>query len=533
MNAVRGLSRFVAKVPLVALIVLLVVFMLLRWMLMVVTFLPQESYFEPVLVLEIFKNLPGLTWRLVPLLIVGGLFIWRRREIGEDWSQWEHGRVIQILMGTAAFVLAWPYATYDYNLLLDRWHALDRILIVVLFGAIWWRPLFVWPFLIVVLGVAMQFNQAIGPHLWAAPDQAFHLLILFCAFQLYGAVLGRREVVPFLLLVGCMVALHYWPSAYIKLRIGWLWENQIQFLLPGTYANGWWAGVSGETIARVTNALSALNPLMKVFTLSVECGLVLFFWKRRVAMVLLGMAMALHVGIFLISGIFFWQWIVFEFCLLVVLWKTTSFRQEGLFSAETAAVTAVIIVSSHWWLGAVALTWFDSRASNSYRLEAVGESGKRYLIPPRMLAPFEQTYMVARFHPLSEEPVLDVHWSATKDQKLARQLNEARSAEQVLAIEEQMGRVKFDPKRREEVARFLQQFFRNIHHRRDERRRLHWIAAPRGIWTLPEDGEYRYQEPLKSLDFVQVLTFFDGTTVQTVRSRTVLSVKIPPNESEE
>src|SRR5690606_34266357 len=148
------------------------------------------------------------------------------------------------------------------------------------------------------------------------------------------------------------------------------------------------------------------------FTLLVECGSLFFLWRRPYALALLWGWVALHVGIVAVSGIFFWQWILVNLGLFFLLWRDRNERLFPVFKREYFLLSLLLIGGRRIWYDAVNLSWYETRVSYTYRVEAIGESGKTYQLPPRFFSPYEYQFSLAGFGYLVQEPRLDVLYGA-------------------------------------------------------------------------------------------------------------------------
>jgi len=512
-------------VPVASIFSLILVFLFLRAGIIPLGRLPAEKYEHSLIAWEAVKSLPDFGIRILPGLMVVAVLCWKWRLLMVSWREWEHGRAVRSFVVVAAAVLLWQFATYDYNSFFGQWHALDRVLLVVGFAGLCWRPVFVFPFLIQVVLLAGQFAHPLGGFSWIVPDQAIHLLILFLSFHLFSLATGIRKVDSFVFVAVCLVAAHYWTSGYLKLRGGWLQGSPIEFVLPNTYAGGWLEGLSPDSIGKWTNVFAQFSPFIKIFTLIVECGFALCFLHRRAALFFLSSCILFHLGIFLIMGFCFWAWAIVNACLLLLIWKRKLLPTKHVFGGVGFCLAFLLIITSHKWLNPGKLMWFDARATYTYRIYGEGPSGKEYHLPPRYFQPYNYQFVMG-FGFLSEERTLPVTLGATS-KSIANALMNTRTGEEVLALEKELGTNRYDPRRRDRLEAFLRKFVAGVNESADRKTALRKIQSPRILWAFGEDGAYQYEEPIHRLTVVQVLSFFDGNTYQEIRRKPVLEVEIP------
>ena len=119
--------------------------------------------------------------------------------------------------------MAWHFSTYGYNYYLDQGHYLDRALLLVLAALVWWRPLFIYPFLLLAFALMWQLAEpGLGGSIFAHKLQVLHVLNLFAAFFVVHSVSGSGRTDVFLLLCCCLVATAYWVAALAKLDLNWI-----------------------------------------------------------------------------------------------------------------------------------------------------------------------------------------------------------------------------------------------------------------------------------------------------------------------
>ena len=90
-------------------------------------------------------------------------------------------------------ILAWTFSTYDVNLYLGREHHADRVLLLVLGALVWRRPVFVLPFVLLVVAVVNQFFFPIGGYSTAEQFALVRVLIVFLATFLLQLLTGRHD----------------------------------------------------------------------------------------------------------------------------------------------------------------------------------------------------------------------------------------------------------------------------------------------------------------------------------------------------
>ena len=158
-------------------LLLLLIYVFLDRVLMRTTVLPASSYYEPFILEAFFKTALTNKLNLLLLPIVACLIFFRKR----TWTPWQDfpkGKYLRFLLTLTTAILAWKFSTYDYNLFFDQTHYYDRFLLLAFIPLVYWRPVFVFPFLLVLLPIIGQFTKLPG-FSWGAYFLPVRILILW------------------------------------------------------------------------------------------------------------------------------------------------------------------------------------------------------------------------------------------------------------------------------------------------------------------------------------------------------------------
>jgi hypothetical protein len=494
-----------------------------------VTSLPAGSYHEPSLILEVGRRLGSgdpAALLFTAGLLIAALMALARRSIGPAWNDFEHGPGLRWLVVITAFLLAWVHSTYAINLYFDRTHALDRILLIALVPLVWWRPIAVLPFVIVLLPIAGQFAHPIGGFSTASVGLLVRVLLYAGAFWMVRTVTDRIGSADLIFLICCLVAAHYWASGLGKLQIGWPLHDQVAYLLPATYASGWLAFMEPATIGRLTAAIAPWNIVLKAGTLLLELGALFALAHRHVLRSLLAGWVVMHAAIFAISGIWFWEWMVLDTALLVLLFGRGA-PDWPIFRRPDFVLSLILIGGGALWFRPVALAWLDSPVSYAYRVEGIGASGRSYDLHPAFFSPYDYQFTLGDFHYLTRPPGLSITWGATQDLDALVALRSVRSAEELAAAEIAHGRTHFDQARSDQFDAFIRRFVGNWN-ARGGRRRGFGPAAPAKLWTFRRGAAPEADDPVTRVVVHQVTSLFDGRLYHEIRSRPVRTVDAIP-----
>jgi hypothetical protein len=323
----------------------------------------------------------------------------------------------------------------------------------------------------------------------------------------------------------CLIAGHYWVCGLGKLQLGWLLHDRVHYLLPATYANGWLGFLQPEVIERLTRALAGANGPMKLLTLSVECGALLCLGHRSVLRLMLAAWMTFHAGIFLISGICFWKWMVLDATVLGVFFRK-NLPPVPIFTRGHFLLSIGLISTAGLWSAPVKLAWLDARVTYTYRFEAIGPDGRTFTLPPRFFAPYDYQFTLGNFGYVAEPPHLGIVWGAIMEPSLAKALENAGSTEQILTLERERGRPGFDASRSAVFDGFIRQFASHWNERNTKDSWWSLLQAPRQLWTFSRPPAIRDGQRIDQVMIYEVTSLFDGKRYREVRKTRVRTIDL-------
>ncbi len=484
------------------------------------------GYRKPVLLVELIVQNTAIA------ILAGGVtaaVVWRLRSLGPVWPSFERGWSLRCPVGVVIIVLTWAYAFYEYNLWADHLHAFDRLALIALAGLALWRPVFLAPWTVVVAMLAFQFRQPIGGDQLAETYQLVRVAELFIAVLVVRLVTARWYRSEFVLLAVALVASGYWVSGLGKLRLGWLAVGpHLDSLFFATYANGWLGFLSPSDASAWGRALGPLLWPLLIVGAVVELGAVAILWGRWTLRIWLVAFVAFHLGVFTLTGIFFWKWMVFEVTLLAFLGRDRLIDHLRIFDTRHAAIATVLIVGGPMWSRPIDLSWLDSPVSYVYRFEATHSDGTRDELPPAFFRPNDSLFTLSPFGYLSPEPRFPVVWGALRERDLLEELYAADSSSEIFAIEAEHGSVEFDADRAAALDEYLVEFVGAWNRRRSHVSVFSLLRAPPQLWT---SGRQVGSGDIEAITVWQVTTYWDGDEYDEIQSVVVREVEIVSDPS--
>jgi hypothetical protein len=514
----------------VRIVIMLVAYMAFEYWLRRAVVISFAGYTQPLLVFEVLHQLVS---GIIPLaglgLVVASTTIGRKTLLNR-WAVFEQSAALRLLICVITFVTAWAYSTYSYNFYFDQGHYADRLLLISLAILVWWRPVFVIPYTALLMCILGQFNYPLTDQasLLASFNLLLHALQLFSVFVLLHLVTGTRRTVDFIFVLCCLIGASYFRPGLGKLQVAWLSHPYLYFLLPGGYSNGWLAFLQPEQLTGLTQFIRPFVLPMMVFTLLVELGSLFFMAYRRLLYLYFPLCIAFHIGVMLMCGIFFWHWIVLEVALLGFFFLVR--KQPLQLNTKVHMLLAlVLIVGGSVWFRSINLAWYDTNLYYGFRYEGITASGQKVMLDNRMFSPYGDLFRFENFSFLSREPQLTATYGAVNDLALATALVQARTPEEIFALEAQYPNEPYNPVPAEQFANLIATFISNWN-RHKEQNPAWWsfFEAPGQLLGFPRPNETGvWAEPIEQVNVYQITTFFDGEIYSTIRQRIMLEVSIP------
>ncbi|MGQ0603045.1 MAG: hypothetical protein ACT4QE_15280 [Anaerolineales bacterium] len=488
--------------------------------------LAATDYEQPLITLGLVRNVIHYP---VALVIVAGVIAVRYRVLAQSWTQLEYGRPLRWVVGLMTGIVTWVFAAYDYNYYFDQAHTIDRLLLVALALAVLWRPIFVLPFLWLLFAIAWQFDYPLQWQLsWTEVDLPLRQLELIgAALVMYLLTLQWRANEIGLLSLSLLAA-SYWSSGVGKLQLNWLAHPYIHYLLPAGYAHGWLSFLDGETVGMITRPFANFMVPLMLFTLMVELGSLLSLWRHWVTLAWLTGAVMLHTGILLMSGIAFWKWMLLEAALIMAWLMVGKARTAALYTRSHFVLSLILIAGGPLWFKPVSLAWYDTPITYTYRLDGIGASGERYVLPSRMFSLYADMLTFGNFGYLDPQPRIDnLVWGVTMNPATASALVRVETLEELAAAEARYGQMEYDADRARLMDDFLRRFIDHLNHTSGKPTVWPSIQAPGHLWTMARPPVYTGQEPVREIQIVRVTWRYAADHSRPIREVVVRKIMIP------
>jgi len=293
-----------------------------------------------------------------------------------------------------------PSVAVEYDLAISPWghvvlHYGDEIAII--FGAVgWFRPsLALFPIAYILwrksllsslFGIGISSTDYL-----AVLEFGVYLIVALLFIEAYRSYKRHQKVEEryqqlYVLIVLVAIAAHfgnYFYSAGAKFALDndaftWILENQTHYLTLAADISNVLPLEINETVTAFTHEIVRDSVLIaNTSTFAIQVLAIVGLWRIRHAITLTICYDVMHLFIFLVSGIFFWKWIILNLAIVFSLAQI----KELKCSRPVFVMLCGVTVTSPLFFNTVTLGWFDSASFNHAYFMAVTNDGKEYEVP--------------------------------------------------------------------------------------------------------------------------------------------------------
>jgi hypothetical protein len=454
------------------------------------------------------------------------------------WSSVPDGAAVRAVTGIVVAALAWKAATRDRDVVALRSMLPERAIVVACAVGVWLSPAFLMPALL----------------LFGAPFSLWehHATMPMRALMAIAAWLGLAALPPmgiadasalfwFLLTIQSS---HYVITAIAKAWLGpkpwsWVTDNRIHYLAANAWGWGWARWLPWSTWRRVVDAVKPVERPAQGFAFGIEALAPLALLDVRLAAAF-GVAWAgFHLGVFALSGLLFWEWVVLDLAIAGALGMLPASTSAAAFGVGPAVLSAAFLVAfplRHKLWKPMPLGWWDTPLTQRMHWLAHGESGVEYEVYANGWGPHERLFGKVHGCFLAPRPVLTYHLGEGWKRELRDAIIAAGAdAEALEFVRRRYGVLPRDEQMAADHVAFLHRFF----WMRNEGvspavlpRWLRWAKAPGGQCFYGGDRPaYRGQERIVRFEVRYREEAYDGAQRRLIHEQTVLAADVDPDRA--
>ncbi len=488
------------------------------------THLDENIYFSSSFFLSSFTNLKFTLLFGVVTLFLG----YNRHKIA--WKEFSDYKVLRVLLFAILLPIFWEQFFYDYNFYLDTDALIDKTLLLLFMILVFIHPIFA--LMVLFIGyiffhsITFPFDSA-GAHM---PEftPIYHILILFITFLMVKSISYFKDIDTklFIFLALTIHASNYFIPGVAKIEIspeGWNWafNNEINNLFISAYINGWFGFLEQETALNIVSYLNKIDVLFTLSNMFIQLGAIFLLYNKRLTLFMFIVFEFFHLGIVLMSGILFWQWIILNLGFFYAIKHLSKENLNFLYNKKMFRVFIAIVLLSPLIYRPFVFAWWDSNFNTIYDIHIVTDDNRSIKLSSQDISPYDEIfaqnakisfidkeptfvnnrgillkdknyysnsfYLISRYlkrvkHDVTVDPFLN------KSFIIYKALEDAKSIKDVKNVLAKYGHVDYSEKKKKVLADFLQQYFKNYNKRGKKTPLYKKFGAPYMLYDFTPSG---------------------------------------------
>jgi len=268
-------------------------------------------------------------------------------------------------------------------------------------------------------------------------------------------------------------------------------------MLANSPVQGWNQYLDSNSLLSLVGVFKWTNPVLKVLTLTVELGLLFFFFRLGWARAVLIAAIVFHVGIFFTSGICFWFWCSIHIFFLLYIWRGLERdQQKSLFNFKRGLCAVLIIASANIWSNPVRLVWLSKPFGYVSSVVATCDDGETIRLSPDFFSSYDYNFTFGDFHCFHPAPGVNRIGFGT-NKEVFRFFTVERSDDEILQFESESGLNQMNEARKKQLEGFLSTWGKNFNDSAFATSWANFLEPPDLLWQgigrtrLPEDAKIK------------------------------------------
>jgi len=472
------------------------------------TVLPETAYEGSSIAISFMTNVPSLLLLVLPSLFL--MYGWGELE----WSAFEYSRAFRWLIIIVAFPLVWTFVTYQFNFYFGQAHHFDRVLLLFLYALIWYHPVFIYPFLLLLFAIIGQFYYPFDSISMTDKRAPLNFLILFASYLFIrlrhatevGGVLERvglgwlhdrefRDELVFIWVVAGLIGGSYFVPGTAKIEMLWPFREALYNYIPIRWSWGWLAPLDYDVIMTLYELMRAFNPIGVAAALAIELAAIALMWRKQTFKLAISGFVVLHTVIFLATGLAFWKWVIMDVAFLMAVLLISKGNDIRVFDRRTAVIVTILILLAPHIYSISVLGWYTTNYDRSYTMEFVGEGDETVEMHRWHLEPY-QISTAGQFDYLYNGTVLPS--GTTTDYQFARAISSVNGPEGLAELKAERGVNNFDAEMANRFDVFIRRYVNANQEGTTRNFVWHQVSSPKHFTsmaptpTLDQDVTYQY-----------------------------------------
>lgn len=419
-----------------------------------------------------------------------------------EWADYD--RSITVVSYTCLFLLAWNYLFYGYNYFINHWDLLDRLTFLVTILLALYNPSFLILATVQALLLSQQFRYPLFfDYSYTDKSIVFSIIISSWLYMIVKSIFYKAmpHYLYFIILIGT-ICNWYWLAGLGKLELGWVGKNELYKLFLVTVDYNWLYFMNDVFKNSIAEILKHNNTIIQIGAIILELvfPLIILINKRTAIFVLVSFAM-FHLLVFFLSGIFFWKWIVVEIVVMLCL-KNNKNLWLSKNRNQILLLYFVFLIASPLYFSFSKLAWFDSGIYNKYEFKVKNDQGEVFALEPSFFAPYDLSFAQNRFDFVNQDKIITSTFGSTIDGNILS----LGQKEEIVEYVNLNGKIKYNPKKIEELKAFLRTFIVN----KQNQKRVKLPSAPAHIWQGPDRSKEIFNQQLDSVFIIKTFRYINN-----------------------
>lgn len=469
-------------------------------------YLKTESiFFSKSLVISYFKEYPvhGFGY-----LICSALFcFWFKNKL--SWKFFKVSRVFRLLLLATALIFVYNNALSSYNYFTEQWYFIERSLLLLSAILVYYTPLAMLVYLPVLFLSFASFNFPFDS--FSITDKLLPYTILtftLCSSMMFliSSRVNKNIRYERMWLLGCLIIVccSYLSPVLMKVKISpnyfdWFLVEDFTLAFRQYLARGWLLDLNSKYVDSIKQILESFQVPFLLFAFIIEfLGLFLFF-KRRYSIFILVLFILLNTGVFFLSAIFFWKWIVFNALLIVYLHKEKPAFNFG----NSLSMIVICILFSLFSPLFPKLGWYSIPYSLNYKLKVIDLKDVEEQVQGKDMAPFDIYFTFSRWEVFDKKQLTGYSLDPA-EVFLTKEMN----ITQLKDYQRLKGINKFNGNALKVLEIFLLEYFQNFN---THLKSPHWFLKPFSHIQAQSNSPFVFDRKIKSIEIIAEENWFSAS----------------------
>lgn len=389
---------------------------------------------------------------------------------------------IKIIVGLCILILTWTFSLFEYNYYFNQWHLFDRVLLILL-GILSIRYPFITIFFVIqTICISKQFTfPKVLIYTYVDKKIIFDILILYWLFYVFQLFVKNINWKFFIVIILAIIGNWFLLAGLGKLVKGWLVVNQTFNLYSSVQVFGWLQFLPEYIRFNIGSIIKNYNSLVQISAITLEFLFpIIILLHRRLTLPILSLYIVFHLMVFLLSGIFFWKWILLDISMIFII----KYYQLNLSKSKYLLLYFPLLFCNSYFLNSVSLSWFDSGYVYHYKFHVQTEANKIKPLDASFFSPYDIIFAQNRFHYLFDNKVLSYTFGSSNNKSVARYVNDFEKQDfdenKIINLKNKHGISYYDVNKKLMLELFLKKFVLNK--LQNDVKWINYIDPPMHIW---------------------------------------------------